>query len=66
MFATVATLVERSIFRCCDVGKASSNPHWVIRFSLLKSDSSGMRYATAVLSPVCYEVRFKLYPVEVE
>ncbi|KAJ8972736.1 hypothetical protein NQ317_010225 [Molorchus minor] len=55
--ATVATSVVRSIYRRGDVGKLSSNPNWVFRFSLLKSDSSGMRYATALLSsPVCYEV----------
>ncbi|KAJ8986238.1 hypothetical protein NQ317_009944 [Molorchus minor] len=53
--ATVATSVVRSIYRRGDVGKVSSNPNWVFRFSLLKSDSSGMRYATALLSsPVAY------------
>ncbi|KAJ8974398.1 hypothetical protein NQ317_011242 [Molorchus minor] len=62
--ATVATSVVRSIYRRGDVGKVSSNPNWVFRFSLLKSDSSGMRCATALLSsPVCYEVRLYRFPI---
>ncbi|KAJ8980825.1 hypothetical protein NQ317_018405 [Molorchus minor] len=49
--ATVATSVVRSIYRRGDVGKVSSNPNWVFRFSLLKSDSNSQAALRAVSAP---------------
>ncbi|KAJ8985984.1 hypothetical protein NQ317_013868 [Molorchus minor] len=50
--ATRATSGKPPAFQCCNIGEVNSNPHWVIRFSLLKSDSSGMRHAALLVSPV--------------